>query len=63
MTQTVQHQGELLAGLADALNRLGEAGLEVTLKYGAAMTDQGYVLPGPGGAWVARLKIDHSPEG
>ena len=66
---------ELLAGLADALNACEKAGLLVYLADGAAITNEGYVLP-VGGAddlpalgerWVARTRdlarfpVDEAP--
>ena len=46
-----------LSEVAQALNDLGDLGVPVSVRYGAILTDHGFVLPGAGGAWEVRMKI------
>jgi hypothetical protein len=46
---------ELLASIADALNKLQQLGASVTLRHDAVITDYGYVLEGTNG-WAPKPK-------
>ena len=45
-----------LSEVAQALNDLRDLG-PVSVRYGAILTDHGFVLPGPDGTWEVRMKI------
>jgi hypothetical protein len=55
-----------LAQIAQELNHLRDLGATVSLRYGAVLTEQGYVLPGGDGRWGVRMKItdpEYAPAG
>lgn len=61
MTQA-ETPAALLAGIADALNKLSGLGERVAVKYDAVMTDHGYVWADRKGNWTAKLKNGEMPE-
>lgn len=52
----------LLGVIADALNQLVDLGERVDVRFGAIMTNYGYVLPNSDGSWSAKLKLGGAPE-
>lgn len=60
MTDNTEHA--LLVTIERALNALSRHGSRPIVKYGAVMTDHGYVLPNPAtGTWEAKLKLSGGP--
>jgi len=60
MSDNVEH--DLLITIERALNALSHHGSRPIVKYGAVMTDHGYVLPNPiTGTWEAKLKLNGGP--
>jgi len=59
MSNNVEH--DLLVTIERALNALSRHGARPIVKYGAVMTDHGYVLPNQDGTWEAKLKLSGGP--
>lgn len=51
----------LLGVVADALNQLDDQGERVDVRFGAIMTNYGYVLQNSDGSWSAKLKVGEAP--
>ncbi len=43
--------------IAQALNALRDLGVNVAVRYGALITDYGFLLPSDDGPWQVRMKL------
>lgn len=48
---------ERLSEVAKILNDLRDLGIPVSVRYGAILTDHGFILPSGDGEWEVRMKI------